>query len=302
MLLNFITIIVEMNLLMSLFTATLFVLLVPGILFKIPAKGNPLLIAAVHGLLFALIYDVTHKLMYAVSEGYIDKKILDCVTIKDDLYSHADEEYGYVFTIRPGSILPDGVTFYKGTFFTKGTILPTVDIRPFADSDSITEPILAGTPFPESGVALSNDLTVTRGFTTTTPIYTPPYDCFLSTIQKSQRYIRTYLSLRKYEILPKGTTFAGTTTGKGHILPFDLPYIDVNGTTGTIPKDTRFTQMLTSTADISLPQDAILVQAIIYPTGYDETSLEELYKNIIRRWTNEEYANRPPPYNAGVDS
>ena len=49
---------------MSLFMALLFVLLTPGILVKIPPNGSRLTVAIVHGLLFALIFHLTHKMVF----------------------------------------------------------------------------------------------------------------------------------------------------------------------------------------------------------------------------------------------
>ena len=46
---------------MTLFTALLFVVLSPGVLLTIPAKGSHLVVALVHGLIFALLYHLTHK-------------------------------------------------------------------------------------------------------------------------------------------------------------------------------------------------------------------------------------------------
>ena len=50
---------------MVVFTWALFVALSPGILLKLPAAGSPRTVAAVHGLLFALIYGFTHKMVWA---------------------------------------------------------------------------------------------------------------------------------------------------------------------------------------------------------------------------------------------
>ena len=52
------------SVLMTLFTALLFVVLSPGILLTIPAKGSNLVVALVHGLLFALLYHLTHKAVW----------------------------------------------------------------------------------------------------------------------------------------------------------------------------------------------------------------------------------------------
>jgi len=58
-----------MNIYMSLYVALLFVLLTPGILLTLPPKGSKLVVAVVHGLVFALVYHLTHKAVWlATSE------------------------------------------------------------------------------------------------------------------------------------------------------------------------------------------------------------------------------------------
>ena len=52
------------SVLMTLFTAVLFVVLTPGVLVKLPPGGSMLTVAFVHGLIFALVYHVTHKAVW----------------------------------------------------------------------------------------------------------------------------------------------------------------------------------------------------------------------------------------------
>jgi hypothetical protein len=47
--------------LMFAFTALLFIALTPGILVTLPPKSTPIIVAVTHGILFALIYAITHK-------------------------------------------------------------------------------------------------------------------------------------------------------------------------------------------------------------------------------------------------
>jgi hypothetical protein len=66
-----------MNLVVSLYAALLFVLLTPGILLTLPKGGNKMTVALVHGLVFALVWHLTHKMVWRVSmgmEGFEDKK------------------------------------------------------------------------------------------------------------------------------------------------------------------------------------------------------------------------------------
>ena len=49
---------------MTLFTAVLFVALVPGVLVTLPPGGSKLVVAFTHGVLFALLYHLTHKAVW----------------------------------------------------------------------------------------------------------------------------------------------------------------------------------------------------------------------------------------------
>jgi len=62
-----------MCLLVSLYAAILFFVLVPGILLTLPKNGTKFQVAAVHALVFALIFHFTHKLVWRLSlslEGF----------------------------------------------------------------------------------------------------------------------------------------------------------------------------------------------------------------------------------------
>jgi hypothetical protein len=52
------------SVLMTLFTAVLFVALVPGVLVTLPPGGSKLVVAFTHGVLFALLYQLTHKAVW----------------------------------------------------------------------------------------------------------------------------------------------------------------------------------------------------------------------------------------------
>jgi len=55
--------------LMSLFIAVLFFVLTPGILLSIPAGGSLMQKAAVHAVVFALVYHFSHKAVYKMLYG-----------------------------------------------------------------------------------------------------------------------------------------------------------------------------------------------------------------------------------------
>jgi hypothetical protein len=54
---------------MSIYVAFLFVLLTPGILVRLPSRGSLITVALVHGVVFAIIYHFTHKLVWRATYG-----------------------------------------------------------------------------------------------------------------------------------------------------------------------------------------------------------------------------------------
>lgn len=66
-----------MSVLVSLYTAILFFVLVPGVLLTLPRKGSKLTVAAVHAIVFGLIFHFTCKLVWRIGvslEGFDDSK------------------------------------------------------------------------------------------------------------------------------------------------------------------------------------------------------------------------------------
>jgi hypothetical protein len=56
-----------MNLVVTLYVAVLFMVLTPGVLLTLPKGGSKLVVAAVHGLVFAVVYHFTHKAVWRAS-------------------------------------------------------------------------------------------------------------------------------------------------------------------------------------------------------------------------------------------
>jgi hypothetical protein len=56
-----------MDLVLALYTALLFVVLTPGILLTLPKGGSKLTVAAVHGLVFAVVLYFTAKIVVDIS-------------------------------------------------------------------------------------------------------------------------------------------------------------------------------------------------------------------------------------------
>jgi len=62
-----------MSLIVSLYAAILFFILTPGVLLSLPKGGSKFTVAAVHALVFALLFHFTHKLVWrlgAKMEGF----------------------------------------------------------------------------------------------------------------------------------------------------------------------------------------------------------------------------------------
>ena len=57
-----------MEIIMVIYTTILFVLLTPSILVKLPKKGNKYTVAFIHGLIFAIIYRITHKMVHNIGD------------------------------------------------------------------------------------------------------------------------------------------------------------------------------------------------------------------------------------------
>jgi len=60
---------------MSLFVALLFVVLTPGVLLRLPPGGSKLTVAITHGVVFALVFHLTHKMVmdYLYGESFKPK-------------------------------------------------------------------------------------------------------------------------------------------------------------------------------------------------------------------------------------
>jgi hypothetical protein len=57
------------HILMAVYVVFLFVILTPGVLVRLPARGSLLSAAIVHGILFVIICHFTHKLVWRATYG-----------------------------------------------------------------------------------------------------------------------------------------------------------------------------------------------------------------------------------------
>jgi hypothetical protein len=58
------------HLYMALFVAVLFFLLTPGILLRLPPGGSKYTVAAVHAVVFVIVYHFTHKAVSTFVKSY----------------------------------------------------------------------------------------------------------------------------------------------------------------------------------------------------------------------------------------
>ena len=111
-----------MNVLMSLYIAVLFFVLTPGILTKMPAVKSLYKVAALHALLFAAIYYMTHNYVWRLTtEGFVTYP--DPYMADVSRRGEAKAPDGY---IRPGSYMkaPDGY-LPQGSYMKSSGKLPT---------------------------------------------------------------------------------------------------------------------------------------------------------------------------------
>ena len=84
-----------MSLLVSLYAAILFFVLVPGVLLRLPPKGGKFTVAAVHALVFGLVYHFTHKLVWRLGvslEGFAPEISAPKENMKDNMEKEKEEE------------------------------------------------------------------------------------------------------------------------------------------------------------------------------------------------------------------
>ena len=81
-----------MSLLVSLYAAILFFVLVPGVLLSLPPKGSKFVIAAVHALVFGLIYHFTHKLVWRLGVSLEGFEAPDISAPKESMKDNMEEE------------------------------------------------------------------------------------------------------------------------------------------------------------------------------------------------------------------
>ena len=56
---------------MLLYVAALFFVLTPGVLVSLPPKAGKLTVAVTHAVVFAVVYELTHKFVWRALEGFV---------------------------------------------------------------------------------------------------------------------------------------------------------------------------------------------------------------------------------------
>jgi len=89
-----------MNLFVTLYAALLFVVLTPGVLLTLPKGGSKLTVAAVHGLVFAVVYHFTNKAVLRMSlqfDGFqnMNKKEMFQNMNKKEMFQNMNKKEGF---------------------------------------------------------------------------------------------------------------------------------------------------------------------------------------------------------------
>jgi hypothetical protein len=81
-----------MNWAVTFYAAILFFVLTPAVLVRLPPKGGKFTVAAVHALVFALIFHFTHKFVWQLSMGMGMPKPVRKESMQEGADGKEDEE------------------------------------------------------------------------------------------------------------------------------------------------------------------------------------------------------------------
>ena len=90
-----------MNVFVTVYIALLFMVLTPGVLLTIPKRGSKLVVAAVHGLVFGVVYYFTHKMVWKFSQS------LDSFQNRAQTTGYNPTEYNPTGYLKPGPSPPE---------------------------------------------------------------------------------------------------------------------------------------------------------------------------------------------------
>jgi len=70
-----------MNWVVTLYSAILFFVLSPGILLRLPSNGSKFTVAAVHAVVFAILFHFTHKTIWSLSKSITGKEGMNGIVV-----------------------------------------------------------------------------------------------------------------------------------------------------------------------------------------------------------------------------
>jgi hypothetical protein len=124
--------------LMSLYLVALFVALTPGVLLTLPKRGKKLTVAVVHGLVFALIWHFTHKVVWRFLhvEGFAGVTSLPKgTTCVNNAMCASNKCDGFVQGVPGKAEVKGTCTFYSTNGVTTNTVVNTTNTSCKVDSD-----------------------------------------------------------------------------------------------------------------------------------------------------------------------
>lgn len=268
-----------MTLLLSLFTACLFVLLVPGILVRIPRKGPLLTAAIVHALLFTIIFYTINKclLHIYINEGF-DTSYVGAITEPTELTSDmVIKDSVPTQRIPKGSSLPAGATLYTGTQLVAGFKLPFDMVATKLPLPPDTTTLPPGVVY-KKGDILTESITLAADVNLPEDIPETMSDIIFAYKPTSrgpapQQVFPPYFGLGKDTVFPTGTIL-----GVGTTLPIDIPLAD--GTQH--PHDVALTRMIILNAPLTIPVEVSETGGtIVMPPGVNFMNSFKATSNTI---------------------
>ena len=77
-----------MSIAMFIYAFLLFFVLTPGVLLSLPPKGSKMVVAGVHALVFAIVWQITHKMVWKATSGLFES--MSKYNTEDRIYSSYD--------------------------------------------------------------------------------------------------------------------------------------------------------------------------------------------------------------------
>ena len=95
-----------MNFTVFIYAFLLFFVLTPGVLLSLPPKGSKMVVAGVHALVFAVVWTLTHKMVWrATSMMFEGLQPFGYATLKDAYNTDHSSYYGDIPSIHPVNVM-----------------------------------------------------------------------------------------------------------------------------------------------------------------------------------------------------